>query len=410
MTGGQGEQFNRLYHSTHDIPAKRPLPNPLNVGDFFCGAGGFSEGFHRAGFHIALGVDKDHNATSSWKLNNRAGKKHQIDVRDLIREKGNGTILLPETHVALFSPPCQGFSTANPGGKNDEDNREVLGCVIEIVHSLQPTLVVLENVPGLTNHANRPHLCKLNLGFLAQGYAVSWRVQCASNFGVPQTRRRMILYAARLGNTLPDFPAPTHMWNPPEHLQALVDLRSTIWDLNQDNPRHDNDKGDTEYVKKTPTGSVIEIHNHATGYRRSEAKIYPKAEWDDLSSTVRTSPGNRWRCVHPDGHRLLTVRELCRIQSLPDSWELSGEIKDQYKQVGNAVPPLLAEAWAREVRKALLKDYPELNDQFGGAEVTRTTSLTSLTTTLESSNKRGAAEIDSDAEEVERGSKRPRAD
>lgn len=240
-------------------------------------------------------------------------------------------IPLPDIHVALISPPCQGFSSANPGGKNDDENRDLLGSVRDIARSFEPYWICVENVPGcaftswtlaaeyfliisrLFRATHRAHLCRMEIDLISMGYSVSVAEQCSSNFGVPQTRRRLILFAARRDLAIPEFPSITHAWDSPDHL-PIVSLRSAIGDLNHDNPRPDNDEGnpeyirpasdpvcDTEYTKMLGSDRLNQITHHATGYRSSSEKTkeWPTAEWDEPSCTVRTMPGSRWRCVHP---------------------------------------------------------------------------------------------------------------
>ncbi|KAJ7164554.1 hypothetical protein C8R43DRAFT_987452 [Mycena crocata] len=364
---GKGESFKPIFTSG----VKPPLPSGLGVADIFCGAGGFSEGFRREGFEIVLGVDSNDRAADSFKINHPSANVHWTDVKSMLEEKEKENIALPPIHVALISPPCQGFSSANPGGKNDEGNRSLFSSVGDIAGAFEPLWICVENVPGLINQTNRKHLCALVFDLLSRRYAVKWAVQNAVNFGVPQIRKRVIIFAAQLGLTMPEFPAVTHTGS------QQVNLSKSIMDLNHENPRADNDKGNPKYIapiltedSNSSTGTSMarpshEIHYHATGYRRSAmSKAWPKAKWDEPSSTVRTTPGNRWKCVHPDGKRLLTVLELLRIQSFSADWHLSGPIPEQIKQVGNAVPPLLSAAWARAVRAAVLADYPELKELF----------------------------------------------
>ncbi|KAF8127103.1 S-adenosyl-L-methionine-dependent methyltransferase [Mycena galopus ATCC 62051] len=394
------EYFTPILHGDEKIP---PMPTQLSVGDFFCGAGGFSAGFRRAGFHIQLGVDEDLPAYQSWKLNHPTAETHAEEINDLIELKKQGIIPLPQVQIALISPPCQGFSTANPGGKNDEKNCSLLQTVADIAVAFQPYWICVENVPGLFRPQHRADLRRLEMSLLKLGYSVSVAEQCASNFGVPQTRRRLILFATQRGLTQPNFPSIRYAWDSPDHL-PLVTLRSAILDLNHDNPRPVNDRRNphyprphytssyfTEYTRLLGSDTVTQIANHATGYHCSSEKIkhWPVAVWDEPACTVRTSPGNRWPCVHPDGQRPLTVRELARIQSFPDDYHFEGEIKDQYRQVGNAVPPLLAEAWALELRIAILVDYPALADQFDNIEAFKPTSV---------GRKRRADELDDTAE------------
>ncbi|KAJ7111282.1 S-adenosyl-L-methionine-dependent methyltransferase [Mycena epipterygia] len=387
------------------------IPSIYSVGDFSSGAGGFSEGFRRAGFRIIFGVDKDAHAAARWQLNNRDAEFHNADIKAVIEEKEKGTYpsqiskwhclrhhgkRLKEVQAKvlrahwLFSRSGQSWArdallsqanvskndSANSGGAKNEENRGLFSCVGDITQLFRPYWICVENVPGLILPSNRVHLCKLVGDLLSNGYGeVGWRVQCASNFGVPQTRRRVILFAALAGLTLPDFSDPTHASDSPTHL-PLLDLHAAIGDLNHYNPRSDNDRGSPRY--KAPGDAGTEIHHHATGYRPDfDMQKWGKADWDGLSKHY--------------GKRLLTVREVARIQSLPDNFHLSGSIPNQYKQVGNAVPPLLAAAWANSLRKAILKDYPALEGTFGEAGAATTPTLYSRSDTA--GHKRGAEKL-----------------
>ncbi|KAJ7746301.1 S-adenosyl-L-methionine-dependent methyltransferase [Mycena metata] len=325
VRGGKEEHFTPIYDEDEQPPA---IPAQLGVGDFFCGVGGFSEGFRRAGFPISFGVDKDERAYTSWKLNHPFAEAHWTDIATLLAMIKQGIMSLPEILIALISPPCQGFSTANPGGQYDEGNRQLLESVADIARVAKPYWICVENVPGLLLPRHRARLCKMEVALMQLGYGVSVFEQCASNFGVPQTRRRFILFATRRGLTRPDFPTPTHAWNSDQYLSILT-VRDAITDLNRENPRPDNDKGNpeyprsvqdtaghTEYSRLLGSETAVRVTNHATGYPCPEdKKHWPKAQWNEPLCTIRTMPGNRWNCVHPEGQRLLTVRELARIQS-----------------------------------------------------------------------------------------------
>ncbi|KAJ7160025.1 S-adenosyl-L-methionine-dependent methyltransferase [Mycena crocata] len=343
--------------------------------------------------------------------NHPSAKIYWEDVHTLIEEQNKGIISLPPIHIALISPPCQGFSSANPGGKDDAENRALLSSVGTIARSFRPYWMCIENVPGMTHPKNLPHLRKLQVELLSLGYVPEWVVHCASSFGVPQTRRRVILYATLRGLTRPEFPHITHAWDSPT-LSPVVTLRQAIHDLNHENPRIHNDRGnpeyprpaggETEYSRMLGSERTTEITYHATGHGRSSEKTesWPQARWDEPSSTVRTLPGSRWRCVHPDGQRVFTVRECLRIQSFPDDWKLSVE---QYRQVGNAVPPLLSEAWARQVRNAILTDYPELEGQFNGSrDAANQSKASELRTKGSRGSKRGAEKLDDEEGESAR--------
>ncbi|KAJ7111267.1 S-adenosyl-L-methionine-dependent methyltransferase [Mycena epipterygia] len=322
----------------------------LSFADFFSGAGGFSEGFRRAGFRAPAAAIRFY-AHERQQLNNQAAEFHVADVKAVIEDKEKGIISVPDIQVALilFSPPCQGFSSANSGGGNDEENRGLFSSVGDIARSFRPYWILIENVPGLILPSNRVYAYKLVGDLLSNGYGeVHWRVQCASNFGVPQTRRRVILFAALAGLTLPDFPDPKHASDPPIHL-PLLDLRAAIGDLNHDNPRSDNDRRNPRY--NAPGDAGTEIHHHATDYCRKYKQKWGKADWDDFSNTVRTSPGDRWDCVYPDEKSMFKI------------WFGVSTVTHRREAAVDA-------AWTDSLRTRILKDYPALEATFREAAAT----------------------------------------
>ncbi|KAF8311361.1 S-adenosyl-L-methionine-dependent methyltransferase, partial [Clavulina sp. PMI_390] len=214
---------------------------------------------------------------------------------------------------------------------------------------------------------------------LRLGYNLSLRTLRADQFGVAQTNSRVVLIGAKDGLTVPFELKATHT---PSELVAdglapVPSVRDAIGDLAVDNPRADNATANPKFLKTVANASSYVqrinypmasekpeyITHHSTGKDATKmwsSDGFSAPQWDSPSRTIRNSPSALWDCLHPDEERLLTVRELARIQSFPDNWVFCGGIQEQYRQVGNAVPPLLAYAVAQMIRDAALEDYPDL--------------------------------------------------
>ncbi|KAF9060284.1 S-adenosyl-L-methionine-dependent methyltransferase [Rhodocollybia butyracea] len=297
----------------------------------------------------------------------------------------------------LISPPCQGFSKANPGGKNDEKNRSAVDVVPNALKKFGPAYMVggfttTGIVPLLTMHSlslqqfyeNVPHqisarhvhtIRQLEYEVLNLGYSLTYRILNASHYGVPSSRKRLIVIAAAQDRPLPAWPVPTHGG---EGKLPVQTLRDAIGDLQWDNPTcikdTKNNKGDARVDH--PEDRFQAVANHCTGCSNRNVRKWDEEDtiplWDEPISTIRTQPTDRWTCRHPNfTNRILTVREMARAMSFPDYWRFKGSTQNQYKQVGNSVPPKLAEAVAQEIKKALCASHSGID---GGAEDTESDS------------------------------------
>jgi len=389
------------------------------VVDLFAGAGGFSEGFVRAGFRVILAVDCDPIALRTYWLNHPEVAENRIlqcDIRGL--KAGKLRLACREqVDVLIGSPPCQGFShagfragRARTGYRVNRDKRNYLSeCMISAVSELQPKLFVLENVPGMQS-ARRENLSFIEhaartLEEECRYKTAIWRLN-ASAFGVPQDRIRYFLVASRLG-TLPSRPDEEYqdIVRTDVDLDALppVTFEEAVFDLP---PREAGSGSAIEIWKRTNSpddmryrrylakfgvvNSASVIYNHTARphndrdlelystlrpgenslhaidkygradlmrYRRDIfADKYARLRGDRPSKTILShlaKDGNGY--IHPTQTRSITVREGARIQSFHDGYIFCGCVSQQWTQVGNAVPPLLAEAIASNFIRLLRK-------------------------------------------------------
>ncbi|KAG7087658.1 hypothetical protein E1B28_013606 [Marasmius oreades] len=168
---------------------------------------------------------------------------------------------------------------------------------------------------------------------------------------------------------MPIFPTPTHG---DDDGAPCITVREPIADLDISNPRKGASVGNPVFLAPTDSrkisryarsmGATDTIENHAIS--KANVTDWPIANWDAPSVTLRTACSDRWACVHPSGTRQFSPREMARLMSFPDDYFFSGEVREQVKQIGNAVCPIVSRAFGESFKNALLQDYPELRSKF----------------------------------------------
>lgn len=307
------------------------------VLSLFSGGGGLDIGLETAGFQTIVCVDNDPESCKTLRYNRSSWKVVEVDIR---RFEPAGTF-----DVVVGGPPCQGFSTAGKGDPSDPRNflwREYF----RIVAGVKPTAILLENVAGMLSRKNSHHMEEFCEKLRVLGYCPTVGVLDAADFGVPQHRRRVFVVAG-LGWT-PQLPTAPRNHKRVSAAEAIGDLmsRSNV-------PNHEPNCHAPHVVKRWSALAEGEVDPN---YRRG--RIYA----DRPSPTIRAGggygpKGDHLAGFHPPIHyslpRQLTVRESARIQSFPDDWIFCGSKTAQGRQVGNAVPPLLAKAVGEELRRGL---------------------------------------------------------
>lgn len=321
----------------------------------FAGAGGLDMGFRRAGFDVPLAVDAAEAAIATLKGNCKAGVALNADIRKLTAEKivaqlrSAGVSSLPRGIIG--GPPCQGFSRGN-ARKDPSDARNKLPFTYAALLGELDALIgidffVFENVIGLLE--NERLYARIEKAFASSGFRLFSGQVDAEDFGVPQTRRRLFL----VGFNAKRFPSEIFAF--PRGRAKLRTVRDAIDGLppatffarglsRKDIPYHPNH---WTMVPKSP--------RFGQG-RFNRWRSFRRLEWDAPSPTV--AYGNREIHVHPDGRRRLTVLEAMLLQGFPKSYVLHGNLSEQVTQVSNAVPPPVAFALAKAVRKVLAKVAP----------------------------------------------------
>jgi DNA (cytosine-5)-methyltransferase 1 len=368
------------------------------VLDLFCGAGGLSYGFELAGFNVGAALDFDPIALETYRQNNPDIPVLQRDVAS-VSGKELGHIVGRDIDVVIGGPSCQGFSTHGKRDPNDSRNF-LFKHFVRIVNEIQPAWVVMENVKGLLTYDQGRYRDLIHRSFERIGYRIESRVLRAADYGVPQFRERLFFLATRTKSEIV-FPTPTHC--PPDQA-AMTGLKPyvTVWEAIGDLPDLGTSGSSDEYanraltdyqryarsksprrltlhrarpisplamslVRKIKQGGGIrsipvrqlperfrKMRKISTGaYRRDCTTLYYRLSWDRPSYTITTYFTNvsSGPFVHPSQNRALTPREAARLQSFPDTYEFFDKMVP--RQIGNAVPPLLARAVASEIISAL---------------------------------------------------------
>ncbi len=326
-----------------DTQKIKDAKSAFNFVDLFSGAGGISVGVRSAGFNKVASVEIDKDASNTIRKNFPESAHFEMPIENLTEQMLTDALGGRKIHVVFGGPPCQGFSVAGLRNPNDPRNK-LFKEYIRVVKHLQPEFVVLENVPGILTMENGRVYQEIIHQFAEIGYPdMSVRILEAATFGVPQLRTRAIFIANRLGLKNP-YPKTIHdkkSYKPIE--SAIEDLkfveRGAIpnHEWTQHSPQFE------ERISKVPHGgSLYETFRDA--FKR-QYKGVP-------SMTVKENHGG---ChIHYELNRVLSAREMARLQTFPDDFIFTGTFKRAYWQIGNAVPCLMAKHIALAVKASLL--------------------------------------------------------
>lgn len=349
------------------IVTNNKTPNKkINVLDLFCGAGGLSYGFQLAGFKIYGGIDIDKDSIDTHNHNFKESVFHYCgDISLLEDEKVKQ--LKGKIDVIIGGPPCQGFSSANRHGHLKDDPRNKLFFeYLRFVKIIKPLVFVIENVSGILTKDNG--FAKNRIIEITEelGYKVSYNVLNASEYSVPQVRRRAMFVAVRNDlNEKFSFESLEPSKNKVTVYDAIGDLyykdriienefleyarNLTPNEKIKNNEESHHAKNVIERIKHVPQGGNwrdVPSHLWITQRDNRHSSAYKRLSFNEPSITIDTGHMNYF---HPIKNRVPTVRESARLQSFPDSFVFLGSRVSQYKQVGNAVPPLLGYVVAKQI-------------------------------------------------------------
>lgn len=382
---------------------------PLRAIDLFSGAGGLTAGLRAAEFEVPFALDKDAEACKTLKHNHPKTRVECCSVADItideIAEMSGGNI-----DVIVGGPSCQTFSTAgrkNGWVRKGDTRNDLWRQMLDVIETLNPKAFLLENVPGLVYWKKGQMGAAILEGFKALGYTVSMEILLAADYGVPQRRRRLFIVGL-LGDKKFVFPTKTHLggwrrdtldlWEKRRKEAGLLRHLRT-WEAIGDLPpavaagevanRIENVRLTSFARRMRATGKLTghEIIPIADEHRELIAYVPAGGTWRDIprhmlpdryrgmrrtdstnllgrlapelpAYTITTQFNNvTTGCyTHPYADRSLTVREAARLQTFPDTYEFLGSVASQCRQVGNAVPPLLAQVLVARVAEHILGD------------------------------------------------------
>ncbi|MDD4733396.1 MAG: DNA cytosine methyltransferase [Bacilli bacterium] len=321
--------------------------NGLNFIDLFSGAGGLSCGLVMAGYTPIGSVEIMEQAVATYKYNfvDKKGFKENLETRDIrdknIKKELYKTVADKEVDLIVGGFPCQGFSMA--GNRIVTDKRNTLYLdMLEIVNHIKPKVVVMENVPGLRSMLSGKVEEKIINDFEEIGYKINVTVLNAADYYTPQMRRRVIFIGNRIGK-LNYHPMP--ILNPDKYITT----EDAISDLIKRKP--------DPLFNHIPTKHSVEMQNKLSNVKEGESLYknysdsWKKCHWKKPSCTVKENHGGV--NIHPKLPRVLTARELARLQSFPDDFIFQGSKKWQLVQIGNAVPCYLGKAIGLAVKKMI---------------------------------------------------------
>jgi len=340
-----------------------------NVIDLFCGCGGLSLGFEHAGYNILLGIDNWKDALVTYRHNHLNSNTLCADLSNIQTSEVKEKIGKQNVDVIIGGPPCQGFSIA--GKRIVEDVRNGLyKSFVRMVENFKPKAFVLENVPNILSIGDGSVRESILKDFQDLGYTVNYKVCLASDYGVPQNRRRAIFVGLLDGQTF-SFPAST--------VEKPVTCKEAVSDLPYESIEEGGDylfEAQSDYQKlmrkdsKGVYNHEITIHTERTkeiismvpdggNYLDLPVELQNTRKvhiaWTRLNSnrpsiTIDTGHNHHF---HYEYNRVPTARESARFQSFPDSFVFLGTKTSILRQIGNAVPPLMAEAIANQILKYL---------------------------------------------------------
>jgi DNA (cytosine-5)-methyltransferase 1 len=339
--------------------------NNLNFIDLFSGAGGLSCGLEMTGMNCLLGVDFNKDAIDTFKKNHPSSEVYCGDITKLKSREIKILTKNKKIHLVAGGPPCQGFSTVGKGNPKDQRN-QLFKQFIRVVKDFNPEFVVMENVTGLLAKKNEKSLQSIIRLFNKLGYNIDVNILSAHNYGVPEKRRRTIFIGSRINNEI-SFPQVTHFDAPKlkkhHYVQTVGDALFSLQTKNGLVHNHDvklaaiKNPIDLKRIKRIPEGKGIRYERDEKAYltkalslginwKETHENRLRQTKYQRLDSTLPspTIMTHRHNYYHPTEHRFLTQREAASIQSFPNDFVFSGSVTSQWRQIGNAVPPLLGKS------------------------------------------------------------------
>lgn len=380
--------------------------------DLFCGAGGLSEGLRLSGFKSIYASEIEKAYANTYQENHQNSEICVDDIRSVSPKDTRKRLCLAKGELDLLAggPPCQGYSINAPIRSTDDHRNHLFLSFIDFVKEFEPKAVLIENVPGIVSFNKGQVVNDILETLTALGYKSDVRILYAAHYGIPQMRWRTFFIGLKEGSPTACYPEP--ICSPPCRANFTTKIKGqsliydrvhsgenfvNVFDAIGDLPVIQNGSGDeiqrygeehaSSYASMLRNEKGI-IHNHKCAKiskinlerlsfiepggswrdipfdllpkglkraRRSDhTKRYGRLDPTGLASTILTKCDPHWGSFfHYSQDRVISVREAARLQAFPDSYTFTGSLTEQYKQVGNAVPPLLAKAIGTNIYRSI---------------------------------------------------------
>jgi DNA (cytosine-5)-methyltransferase 1 len=346
------------------------------VVSLFTGAGGLDIGLEQAGFGVVSAVEWDADCVATLRCNQAAGRTAISSiVHANVENVTHGDLVVGQRSrgftpdLLVGGPPCQPFSSAGKGGSIKDPRGILFREFVRIASELKPRLILFENVRGLVtarglNDQPGEVLNQVRQSFEDIGYATTFALLNAADFGVPQRRVRLFMMATRC-TALPQFPEPTHAANPEQHLFGGSERWITLGEFLKSKPS----PPESELVRPSAAlAQALATVPEGSGLRSAGAReaTRPGGHWGYRQGTfiadrflpARTVTGSAsqdWIRL-PDGSlRRLSLAECAGLQGFPPDWEFVGSLASRFQQVGNAVPVMFGKVLGEALKEALAR-------------------------------------------------------
>lgn len=304
----------------------------MRIVSLFCGAGGLDLGFKSAGHEIIWANDFDKDSVETYRANIGNHAVHDDISKVPVSE-------IPECDMVIGGFPCQGFSVANMNRHVADSRNQLYLQLLKVITEKKPRFFLAENVKGLMSMAKGEVLKMILKDFSDAGYKVKYKLLNAADFGVPQKRERLFIIGVRNDLSVEvDFPSPTHAdKNKAQQLglKPWVSVGDALKHIPEPEEEHN-------LINHTYSKYKLRFNGYL-GHRRIDP--------DQPSPTVTARGDTKGGVVvlhHPKNHRRMSVRELATVQSFPMDFQFHCNQSSAYRLIGNAVPPKLAEAIAKQ--------------------------------------------------------------
>lgn len=353
-----------------------PTKNKIGVIDLFCGIGGLSHGMYKEGLDIIAGFDIDDTCKYAYEKNNKSTFYNQ-DIKTVTKEQISSLFKGYDIKVLAGCAPCQPFSSYAFKVKDKDKNKyDLLYEFGRIVEEVLPDIVTMENVAQILSFKQKPVLSDFVNLLERNQYYVDFKIVYCPDYGIPQTRKRVVLLASRLGeiNLIPSTHKKKNYKTVRQTIGKLPPIEAG--EICPTDPLHrarSLSELNLKRIRATPIkGSwrdwdkdlILNCHKKDSG--KSFGSVYGRMDWDEPAPTMTTlctGLGNG-RFGHPEQNRAISLREAAMFQTFPKGYKFfspkeSISITKASRYIGNAVPPKLGKVTAKSILNHLKKIYEQ---------------------------------------------------